>query len=222
VAKEESQVSNEMNQPELDDILQWFVASVDRPDWASIQKWMARYPNYAHEIGDFAAAWILSNELPENPETAAAPLEHWTAIGRRAFERAVAEERAGYAASAPLTNLLDAAKQQGLNPAQLAAETGLSRTLLMKLDQRLIVASTIPARLVERIATVLNAPLSSVTAYLAQPAKLTATAQYRAEEAPTVQPQEPFATAVRVDKLLKPTERETLIAMTREDQNGGT
>ena len=215
-------MSSDKTRPDLDDILFEFVGAMDRPDWATVQQWMARYPYYAREISDFAAAWTLSEHMPVNPETEAIPLEHWTAIGLRAFERAVAEDRASYGASAALTSLIAAAKQQTLNANQLAEQTGLSRTLLMKLDQRLIAAATIPSGLVRRLADALNAPREAVAAYLAQPATLAAGVQYKAESAPTVQPQESFAQAVEADKQLKPGQRETLLAMTRDGDDEAT
>jgi transcriptional regulator with XRE-family HTH domain len=206
-------VSNEMNRPDLDDVLQWFMASTDRPDWATLQKWMARYPYYAGELSEFAAAWTLSERMPANPQTEALPLEHWTAIGMRAFERAVAEERAQYAASAPPATLLSAAKQQGKSLAHLADETGLSQELVLKLDRRLILGRTIPAELMQRIAAAINAPIDAIVAYLAQPARLATGARYRSEQTPAVRAKESFAAAVTADESLSEADRATLLAM---------
>src|SRR5579883_2510398 len=136
MAKEELKM-NDRTDAELDEILLEFVASDELPNWTTVQEWMHRYPAYAREIADFAAAWILSETLPANPETAAMPMERWLEASRRGFERAVAEPRAAYA-STTLTSLVRTARSEGKNLAALAAELQISEPLLLKLERRLL------------------------------------------------------------------------------------
>lgn len=209
-------MNDDMRRAELDDILFEFVCEVERPDWTIIQAWMDRFPAYAHEIGDFAAAWILSETLPQNPETAAIPEERWHELGLRAYERAVAEERAGYAA-APLTSIVATAQSEGKDLATLAAETRTSETLLLKLERRVIKAADVPQRLIGELAQRLHTSTGALASYLAQPPRLAAGAQYRAEQPPEVQAQESFVDAVKNDRSISQADRERLLAMTRGD-----
>lgn len=210
---------NEMTRAELDEILLEFVATDDLPDWTAVQEWMQRYPKYAHEIAEFAAAWILSETMPANAETAAMSQEHWLDASRRGFERAVAESRAEYA-PATLTSLVKAAQNAGKDLAALAGELQISEPLLLKLERRLLTASTIPTRFIGELARALHTSTESVSAYLTQPARLATGAQYRAEKAPRVQAQESFAQAIQNDRSMSQAERERLLAMTEGSGSG--
>ena len=209
-------MNNDRGRSELDEILFEFVREVERPDWAAVEKWMSRYPQHKKEISEFAAARIISEVLPENPETAALPEKSWLAIGKRAYERAVAEGTTEYV-TAPLTSLADAARAQGKDIEQLALETRVSETLLLKLDRRLVKAASVPVMFVSELARALHTSVDSLGAYLAQPPRLATGAQYRSERTPAVQQQESFAEAVQNDRSITGDNRERLIAMLRED-----
>ncbi len=203
-------MNDDMRRAELEDILFEFVCEVERPDWPTIRAWMDRFPTYAHEIGDFAAAWILAETLPENPETAAIPAERWHEFGRRAYERAVAETQAKYMPT-PLTSLSDAAKAEGLTPGELAKRVGLSRALLGGIDQRIIVG--VPERMVDRLAATLRRSRDAVAAYLKLPPTLAASNAYKAEKPPTLKQTMTFDEAVRADSNLSPDEKSALLRL---------
>jgi hypothetical protein len=49
----------EPRSPELDSILEEFVASLHEPDHAQLTEWVKRYPQYEQQLTDFAANWSV-------------------------------------------------------------------------------------------------------------------------------------------------------------------
>src|SRR5947209_4602113 len=54
---------------ELDDVLTAYLAS-GAMDSDSLERWIQRYPEYTHELTDFAVARTLSDSMPIDPDSA--------------------------------------------------------------------------------------------------------------------------------------------------------
>lgn len=88
------------------------------------------------------------------------------------------------AARPPLTGLASEAEARGLSVAALAQTLRLDRTLLLRLDQRVLEAWTLPAALIDRLAQALERTTDETRAYLAGPPKLASGTHYKAKAAP--------------------------------------
>lgn len=127
---------------ELDDIL-FELAATERLDPEGVKATIARHPQFAREILEFAIDWVEADALrgPENSERAAD-------TAAAALEADLARFWAGEAAE--VINPFD-----GIEPSQLramASECEIDVTILMQLCRRLIEVATIPLTLVERLA----------------------------------------------------------------------
>lgn len=59
--------------PTLDDVLNEYMASEEKPSHAALVRWIALYPRFEKELTDFTVAWSLQEALPPHPETPGAP-----------------------------------------------------------------------------------------------------------------------------------------------------
>lgn len=99
--------------------------------------------------------------------------------------------------SIPFSDLNTVARQQGYSPKQMAQRLGMGISLFSKLNRRLLNLSSIPHRLIERLAEELRTSVEQARTYLAQPPTLAAGALYRSEQTPEAAEQQDFADAVR-------------------------
>ncbi len=166
----------------------------------SLREWVNRYPQYAPSL----VAWAADMPLLECALESAAPDRSAEARTLAVGRQALAEMRAQYFAAQPeaapapaIDNLLQTAKTQGLTAGKLAARLNVGLPLVAKLNQRLVRLATIPQPLLQGLADELHTGVEQVRAYLARPATLAASAQYKADGIPQVSAPEDFADAIR-------------------------
>ena len=126
---------------ELDDIL-FELAATERLDPEEVKATVARHPQFAREILEFAMDWVEADALrgPETSERVADTAAAFEADLNRFWVREPTE---------------DADPFEGLAPSQLraaASDSEIDVTILMQLRRRLIEAATIPLTLVESLA----------------------------------------------------------------------
>ena len=166
----------------------------------SLREWVNRYPQHAPSLIAWAADMpllecALESAIPDSNAEA-----HTLAVGRQALAEMRAQYFAAQPAAAPaaaIDNLLQAARTHGLTAGRLAARLNVGLPLVAKLNQRLVRLATIPESLLQGLADELQTGVEQVRAYLARPATLAASAQYKADSAPQVSAPEDFADAVR-------------------------
>ena len=83
-----------------------------------------------------------------------------------------------------LTGLASEAQARGLPVADLARFLRLDKTLLLRLDQRVLDSWTIPGALIDRLARALERTTDEIRAYLSGPPKLASGTHYKAKAAP--------------------------------------
>ncbi len=88
------------------------------------------------------------------------------------------------AARSPLTGLASEAQARGLSALALAQTLRLDRTLLLRLDQRVLEAWTLPAALIDRLAQALERNTDEIRAYFDGPPKLASGTHYKAKATP--------------------------------------
>ena len=148
-------------------------------DHALLTRWTARFPQFADELMDIGYA-------------------------RFAFGLTLTDSVEEYLAGpklSPLMNLMDEAKSQGLDAAQLAQRLRIDKLLLGKLNRRNLDTFTLPRVLVERLAQTLERSFDEITAYLNGGMRLAASAHYKSNQAPSIvaessAPKQSFAEAL--------------------------
>ena len=176
-----------------DDVLEAFERArrAAPDDWTLLRAWTARFPDHADALIEVSFAGLASGVSLSDPlEDGPADAETVT------FGRAFLDE---YFAAPPLVSLVDEARARGLTPPVFARTLRLDTSALGRLNQRLLEAVTLPNALVRRVAEAIGRTAGEVAAYLAQPPRLAAGAQYRAKAAPRLResaPRQSFAEAI--------------------------
>lgn len=173
-----------------------------------LRSWISRHPQYAEALIGWAADMPLLEYGLENAVSDQAGEARTLSLGRMAL----AEMRTQYFTSleknsiasstaidqtAPLNDMILAAKSRGLTGKALAGQVGIGLPLLAKMNQRLIHLATLPDELINRLANSLQVSVEQVRDYLARPATLSSAAQYKSDGVPQVADAEDFANAVR-------------------------
>ena len=109
--------------------------------------------------------------------------------------------------------ILSEGKNCGLSNVKLARRARLSITLLTKLDLRLVRYKSIPAKVIENVASAVNRTVQEVSRYLQGRPRFAFDASYKADEAPAIPEQQDFFEAVRTDSSLTDDERESLMSL---------
>lgn len=180
---------------ELDDIL-FELAATERLDPEEVKATIARHPQFARDILQFAMDWVEADAL-RGPETSERAAE--TAA---AFEADLASFWAGDVAE-------DANPFDGIEPSQLravASDCEIDVTILMQLCRRLIEAATIPLTLLERLSKGLRTTPSLFLNFLEGPPTAAAVDYKSPRGAPRVGEKISFSEAVEsspMDEALK-------------------
>ena len=202
--------ANDANVPGA--ILDAFAVSVSSPPtYADLAPWLARYPQYARALTDYAAAWMLASVFDPMPDG-----ELTSDPARVARGIAIARKAMAAAAPLPITSLVMAAQQTGQGPADLAARVKITMTIFAKLDRRLLRAATIPERLIDDLAVAVGRGAEAVRMYLQGDATLPAGAMYSAASPPSVrrgEGKEDFFDAIASDETMDAEDRAAWLAL---------
>jgi hypothetical protein len=156
-----------------------------------LEEWVRKYPEHKEALVQYAVYHRVTDSALPDSEAETRFLENARAD--------IARLRAASPALLPLTGLLSAAKERGLNIITLAAQLNVGKSVVAKLDRRLFEPAGLPKSLVQRVAEALSRSASEIEAYLRLPPTLAAGASYKSPEAPKVAGREKFADALTVD-----------------------
>lgn len=180
----------------LGEVLESFMTSVDHPDRESLERYVANYPQYAEELAEFAAEWLLLDAQVTPPQQVVGVDEK--VMARSVMERLRPALRKVQSGHEPLANPFEGRSPHELKTA--ATRIGLDTTLLAKLKNRLILFETIPKNLIEQLAEELGVLAEAVAQWLGAPPRLQA-ARFKAEDKPSATRQESFSEAVERSDL---------------------
>lgn len=186
---------------EADEVLSAFAQAGRGADLAA---WTRRHPEHARALARLAAA----QRLPVAAEASVNPAadERVRQIGQSVVAAARARAAQVAAAASPprpvLSSLALAAKARALTPNAVAAALDLPVACFWKLHRRLFAPDSLPQTLIAALADLLGQSADEIAAYLRQPPTLAAGASYRADAAPALGAQEPFAAALARDPAL--------------------
>lgn len=170
---------------ELDDIL-FELAASEHLDPEEVRATIARHPEFAREILEFAAEWIEADAL--------------AGTGRGEAERSASAFEPDLAQFWAEASGQESDPFAGVKPATLQAIAGeceLHVTILMQLCRRMIDTATVPLGLVESIAARLGKPPRLLSAFLEGP-QLAGAIEYKSLQGrPKLAEKISFAEAVR-------------------------
>ncbi len=200
-------------------ILSAYSDAAARPGGTRLEEWVRRYPQHERALVQFA----LCNFLFEQGGTAAeaTPAQETLFLERAAMIRRKMMRSMTPPAPARLRSLVDAAKERGLSVPALAERLRLTPLEIVKLNQRLIRAATIPNALVRQLASLLERSREEVADYLSLPPTLSAQASYRADRTPRAQEPQDFRDALKDNPNLSEEQRAYWLAEdTQNDREG--
>lgn len=179
----------------LDDVFQEFLLLADTPDASTLETMVAKYPQFAADLTDFAVEWAMQDLLPESAEPSAP--DSAKAV-ERAMER-LHEEMAKDGETRVWPDPFQHRTPGDLK--QIGRHLGIDKTLLAKLRDRRIEASTIPLSFTEQLAGELDVPVGAMLSHLQAPPVLTMGASFKARGKPEALGKESFAEAVERAQL---------------------
>jgi hypothetical protein len=183
--------------PDLEAVLDEFAGLPGPPDAATLRAWTKDYPEFAHELIQFATDWVeMDTASAGHPVTA----EEVDSVVNRTMSRVQAVLDA---AERPelLTDLAADIRAAGHDFESFERSVGIDRSILDSLIARAAKPRTMPGLLVRSAAAALNRPLDRVRDYLRLPPQLAAAHKSRSRPAQT---QVDFAMLVRDSKLPDP------------------
>ena len=192
------------NMMTLDDVLNEFVTAFDHPTAQGLEEWVERYPQYRHELVEFAATWAEqlvfppAQELGEDIEKSLIErtMSHVLNV---AYQR---EEKTSDAQdNKPIQNLTKEAQRTGMTVQEFAKSCVLDLLLVSKLNNRQIDPQTIPRSLIKHIAGLINKSFSVVADYVALPPLALANKSFLSRDKPADLGRQSFADAVRASSL---------------------
>lgn len=163
---------------DLDDVLEAFAGEPDTGD-AALAGYIRRYPQFAVALAEFALELRLTVAAEGQ---ASAPDVVWLNESWRKFERAAA-------AAFPLPPSAAMDLFAGLTPARLAGirrELDIPTAILNGFRDRLVLAATVPARFMGRLANALGIGFDELRAFLELPSRVNTAASYSATGTPGV------------------------------------
>ena len=178
----------------LNEVLDEIATAPIPPDAKCLRAWTTKYPVFANAIVDFVTDWIemdlMPAELPPSEEAIDAAVSRTMSRVQMLLDEA---DR-----TAPLTDLAHGIRAAGHDFASFERTVGIDRSILDCLISRLVKPATIPGRLIESIAAVLNRSVDHIRDYLRLP--LQTSAAFKAKRRP-VPRQADFGDIVRGSQL---------------------
>ncbi len=196
-----------MNEPILEAVLEEYaVATPNGNDLKVLEEFSGKYPQFIEELTDFAAARAVVKHAPEE--------ELSEEEEKRVQESGLQNLRNILGSLNPkkeLTSLVETAKAKGLSRSKFAAALGVSISLVVYLEKRRVEFSTIPQKIVGKIAEVLETAEETVASYLNQLPGHSVNVSYKTDTRPEESAPKSFAEAVNEDQSLTAEEKRKLL-----------
>lgn len=194
----------------LDDVLHEILLAAETAENpfspVELRRWTTRFPQFEREIAEFFVTEIELEALPER-ELSPAFEEKFAVRSSEILATILKPNRP----AAPIKSLKDAAAARNLRFSDLVRQTGMSSQLLTSLEQRSVIAASIPAKVIKKISEVLQISAESLTAYFAQPQQFLTGTSYKAADQPILSEQKDFADLVAADLQLTAEQKQELL-----------
>jgi len=198
-------MNNTFHPENLDNILDAYISAVQRPNRESLIEWVRKYPQYERELTEFTVAWIQMEVFPpkkrEEPDNNILVLRGMSIV-QNLLHESRNRSNTKQVANPPIKELVDEGKSNGYTPETFASLLKLSVPLFWKLDRRLILYSSIPIDLIDKVTVLIHRGLLEVADYFQRPPMLPARAHYKADRQPRLAEPRDFFDEVREDREL--------------------
>ena len=193
----------------LEEVLEEYAAATPAGNDLKILRIAAeKYPQFADDLADFAAARAVVKHAPEE-ELTAEEEERFQESGLSNLRMVLSSLNSAVS----LQSLVETAKTKGLSRAKFAAALGLSPSLVIYLEKRRLAFTTIPKTIVAKIAQILETAEEKVADYLNQSPDYAGNMSFKTETRAETQPPKNFAEAVREDQQLSAEEKRKLLEL---------
>ena len=170
----------------------------DSPETVSL--FMKKYPEYAEDILEYAVALVMNKHSSDepflNPEERSQFLSRATQIFRQVTR----------SKTQALKSLSQRVEEVGLGFDQFKEKTGISRFILLNLDQKVVEVSSIPSKVLKSIEEILTIPQDVLNNYLSGVTP-TQGMNYKASAAPISTNKTSFEEILRQDSSLSEQDR---------------
>lgn len=147
-----------------------YVERYVRGEHPQISVYIARYPHYAAELADFFAYFHVVEEPVLNQEEAVEP-QPLSATAKEALKR-VTGETGEYDRPVQSMRILPRARNGAISVDALARALNLGTDVLMLLEQRMLVAESLPEELLRQLATLLQQSVETIRNALRDPVQV--------------------------------------------------
>lgn len=193
----------------LEEVLEEYASATPAGnDLNVLQVFSGKYPQYAEELADFAAARAVVKHAPEEELT-----EEEEAKLQKSGLNNLRSVLGSLNSANTLTSLVETAKTKGLSRAKFAGALGLSTSLVIYLEKRRLNFATIPQKIIAKLAQILETGEEAISVYLKQSPQFAENTSFKTETRAVTQPPKDFAEAVREDQQLSPEEKRKLLEL---------
>lgn len=197
----------------LQEVLEEYAAATPNGnDLGELRRISEKYPHYAEELADYAAARAVAKHAPEE-ELESAEEMRFQALGLNTLRQVLSESREQVAPAGIIQSLTDLAKSKGLNRTKFAQALGLSVSLVQYLEKKRLDYATIPQGIIAKIADVLETAQDQVAAYLNQPPDYAAQSSFKTNTRAEQSQAKSFREAVGEDQQLSAEDKRKLLEL---------
>lgn len=158
-----------------------------------LKAWLRENPDFEDELVTWATTEPVLR-VAEKHAVYAISEERVQELGQEVLKA----RRAQFLGAVPaIRDLLQLARDRGIGVRALAKQVGIGVTFVAKIQDRLLVPTSIPSLLLERMAEALGITAKQIRAYLEMPPQLATGAMFKASGVPTVGKQQDFAEALQ-------------------------
>jgi hypothetical protein len=185
-------------------VLQAYLEACEGELKPKLEEWIEKHPRYREDLVQFAVYSHVVDWTAPIGEREQTPVDDALDIEWEAFEEAFGT----LPDPAPLPGIVARARELHLSVEAVAVSLSLAVDILLKLERRVLVLNSIPATLLERLATSLYCSVAALRAFLAGPPPQPATTFYHAKQPPTQEGQQTFEEAVRESRMMSAEQKE--------------
>lgn len=176
-----------------------------------LQDWVARYPQHERELVEVAVQQKYFGGLPDGTPLLGTSMPQFGADApdfAKIHEKFIRNAQSR-AKTLPIKSINSELRARGGSLNELASDLRISKTILTKLDKRMLAPGSLPNHFIEALAKAIGRSLADMKAYLTMPPSRPSTAlSFKATEAPGVSSeQQDFRRALETDEDVKGADR---------------
>lgn len=175
---------------------------------AVLSKYIEDYPQFADDLKSFAIEKDLL-EISHLKKISETEVENHLRASRRTLDNFLESKNVEEAVQ--IQSLYETAKDKGMRKVDLKKRLGISTSLLVYLEKRRLEFESIPKKLIQKVAEVLEQTEDAVSEYLNKSSNFAGEVSFKSSGRPQSGKQKTFAEAIREDQELTPQQKQELL-----------